>query len=317
MTISGFSMGKNVGKLYYPVKESVASILPLVDEFIYALGDSDEDDPARDELLSLKSDKLKIVDTVWDLEKYPRGMEHAHQTDIAKSHCSGDWLFYLQADEVIHEKYLPVIRKRCEDLLDDEEVEGLLFDYVHFWGDYAHHADSHGWYKEEIRMVRNHPDIHSWTSAQSFRRIPDFDGLSYRKKEGSYKLKVARANAAVYHYGWVRPPEYMKKKTKAIDINHQGEAAVKAREEAMDKKNIAFDYGPLQKMSLFKGTHPGVMEERIRAFDWKDQLQYSGRKRPNTVRHKHERFKYRFVTFFERLVGRTLFSSRNYILVKR
>ena len=317
MKISGFSMGKNVSKLYYPIKESVESILPIVDEFVYALGDCDEDDTTRELLQSIDSNKIKIIDTVWDLEKFPRGMEHAHQTDIAKAHCSGDWLFYLQADEVIHEKYLPVIEFRCKELLQDVEVEGLLFDYLHFWGDYDHHNDAHGWYKHEIRIVRNLPDIHSWESAQSFRRIPGFDGVSYRKKEGSHKLKVARVNAAVYHYGWVRPPEYMKKKTKAININHRGKAVVEAQEAEMQKKSIEFDYGPLNKMARFTGTHPGVMEEKIRDFYWKEQLQYSGRKRPNTIKYKHEKTKYRIITFFERFIGRPLFSFKNYILLNR
>ena len=100
--ISGFSMGKNAMKLYYPMKQSVMSILPIVDEFIVVLGDSDEDDITRKEILSIGSDKIKIIDTVWDIEKYPRGMENAHQTDIAIEHCSGEWLFYLQSDEVMH-----------------------------------------------------------------------------------------------------------------------------------------------------------------------------------------------------------------------
>ena len=317
MKISGFSMGKNVGKLYYPVKESVESILPLVDEFVYALGDSDADDPARELLLSLNSDKIRIIDAVWDLEKYPRGMEHAHQTDIAKGHCTGDWLFYLQADEVVHEKYLPVIEKRCRELLEDEKVEGLLFDYVHFWGDYDHHCNAHGWYKNEIRIIRNRPDIHSWKSAQSFRRIPDFDGISYRQKEGTYKLRVARAGAEIFHYGWVRPPEYMKKKTRAININHRGKKAVDTQEAEMARKMIEFDYGPLQKIPHFNGTHPKVMEERIKQFNWKDQLQYSGKKKPNTVVHKHERFKYRLITFIERILGRSLFETSNHILLRR
>ena len=83
MRISGFSFGKNTSKLYYPVKEAVASILPLVDEFVFALGKSDEDDQTRALLESLNSPKIKIIETVWDTEAYPNGMENAHQTDIA------------------------------------------------------------------------------------------------------------------------------------------------------------------------------------------------------------------------------------------
>ncbi|MEL6853091.1 MAG: hypothetical protein AAFP92_31565, partial [Bacteroidota bacterium] len=174
MKISGFTMVKNADKLYYPIKASIASILPLVDEFVVALGDCDADDRTREEILSLASEKIRIIDTVWNLERYPNGMENAHQTDLAKAACSGDWLFYLQADEVVHEADLPKIKQACQRWLDDPQVEGLLFNYRHFWGDYDHYQDCHGWYPREIRIVRNDPEIHSWESAQSFRRIPDF-----------------------------------------------------------------------------------------------------------------------------------------------
>ncbi len=185
MKISGFTMGKNALKLYYPMRQSIESILPLVDEFVVVLGDSDEDDTTRAEIEAIGSDKVRIVDTVWDIEKYPRGMEHAHQTDIAMKQCTGDWLFYLQSDEVVHEKDLDSIRERCLELEFDKDVEGLLFRYRHFWGDYDHLQDTHCWYRNEIRIIRNLPEMHSWESAQSFRRIPDFDGLNYRQQEGT------------------------------------------------------------------------------------------------------------------------------------
>lgn len=98
MKISGFSFGRNVSKLYYPIKESILSILPICDEFIFVLGEGDEDDNTREILESINSPKLKIIDTKWDTNKFPNGMENAHQTDIAISHCTGDWLFYVQAD---------------------------------------------------------------------------------------------------------------------------------------------------------------------------------------------------------------------------
>jgi len=308
-------MGKNANKLYYPMKQSIASILPIVDEFVVALGDSDEDDHAREEILSLNSNKIKIIDTQWDLVKYPNGTENAHQTDIAREHCTGDWLFYLQADEVIHEKYLPTIQKRCEELLDDKEVEGLLFAYKHFWGDYQHYHFSHKWYKHEIRIVRNDPDIHSWESAQSFRRIPNFNGKNYRQQDGTYKLKVAKVDAEVFHYGWVRPPHLMRKKMKALDTIHQGNTEAEKRAQ----RNRNFDYGPLNQLRKFQGSHPSVMQDWINRFDWSDQLQYQGKPSKNRLKHPHEKLKYRAATFLENnlLGGRTLGGFKNYILLNK
>ena len=319
MTISGFTMVRNGTKYYYPIKQAISSILPLVDEFVVALGASDPDDRTFEEIQSIGSDKIRIIHTVWDLEKYPRGMEHAHQTHIAKAACKGDWLFYVQSDEVVHEDDLPRIRQRCEELLHDTSIEGLLFKYRHFWGDYDHYVTSHAWYANEIRIVRNDPDIHSWESAQSFRRIPHFDGIHYREKKGTFKLKVARVDAYINHYGWVRPPQYMQNKRKAMEVIHRGQEVAEAQ---FKQEKADFDYGDISLLTTFKGTHPAVMEERIRLFNWSDQLEKQQREHLEMVRkngkplhkHKHERMKYRVLTFIEQnfLGGRQIFSFRNY-----
>lgn len=314
MKISGFTMNRNAHKLYYPAKQSILSILPVVDEFVVALGACDKDDITRKEIESIGSDKIRIIDTVWDIQKYPQGMEHAHQTDIAKEHCTGDWLFYLQADEVVHENDLPVITEYCEKYVDDKRVEGFLFNYYHFWGDYDHYHKAHGWYKKEIRIIRNDPDIHSWKSAQSFRKIPGFNGLDYRQENDTYKLKVIKIPAYIYHYGWVRPPELMNKKRKAFYTIHKGEERAKAsRSRFIDN----FHYGNLSKIPVFKGTHPKVMQEWIKNCRWKDQLHYSGKIKLNRTKIKHEKSRNRILSFFENLFNISLGSSKNYILVKR
>jgi hypothetical protein len=315
MKISGFSMVKNADKLYYPIKEAIESILPICDEFVLALGDNDEDDRTQELVESIGSPKLKIIHTVWDLEQYPNGMENAHQTDIAREACSGDWLFYIQADEVVHEQDLPAIKKRCEELLDDKEVEGLLFSYYHFWGDYDHYHTSYGWYKNEIRIVRNHPDIHSWESAQSFRRIPNFDGINYRVQEGTHKLKVAKVDAHIYHYGWVRPPYLMQRKNKSLDTIHKGDQ--KADQMYKERKK-SFDYGPMSYCSKFKGTHPAVMKDKIAEFHWKDELNYSKKIQNESDKNlKHVKPRYRFMTFLEKVTGKEIAGFRNYILLNK
>ena len=315
MTISGFTMVRNGAKLYYPIKQAIASILPICDEFVVALGNCDPDDNTLQEIESIGSDKIRIIHTVWDLEKYPRGMEHAHQTDIAREVCTGDWLFYVQSDEVVHEEDLPRIRRRCEELLPDKSVEGILFKYRHFWGDYDHYITSHAWYANEIRIIRNDKDIHSWESAQSFRRIPDFDGVNYRQKEGTFKLKVARVDAYIYHYGWVRPPQYMQKKRRVFEGIHQGE---KRAEEMLSQEGSEFDFGNMSHLSIYRHTHPAVMEERIRLFNWGDQLRRTTNQ-SSVARHKHERLKYRVLTFIEQtfLGGRQIMSFKNYRLARR
>lgn len=313
MKISGFTMVKNAQKLYYPIKQAIKSVLPICDEFIVALGDCDEDDNTLDEIKSIKSDKIKIIHTVWDIEKYKNGTENAHQTNIAKENCSGDWLIYLQADELIHEKYLNEIKDNCKKYLNTEKVEGFLFKYKHFWGDFYHFIDSHGWYKKEIRIIRNKKDIYSFASAQSFRRIPNFDGISYRDKKNTFKLKVIEIDAYIYHYGWVRPPKLMVKKSKALATIHKGKQKA---EKIFDKKNF-FNYGAMKKLNKFKGTHPKVMNEWIKKFDWEDKLNYTDNNiKLNRRKFKHERLKYKIINFIEKkfLKGNTI-KKKNWILL--
>lgn len=313
MRISGFSFVRNGQKLYYPIKEAIESILPICDEFFVAVGKGDDDDFSRKEIESIGSPKIHIIDTVWDEKYCVRGAINAVQTDIAKNMCTGDWLFYVQADELVHEKYLPVIKQRCQDLLDNEEVEGLLFDYKHFWGDYDHYHHSHGWYPHEIRIIRNLPNIHSFESAQSFRK---FDYWEHPRQEGgTHKLKTAMANAEIYHYGWVRPPHLMKTKIRAFNTIHMGKTKADAHFESMSKE---FDYGPLNRLAEFKDSHPAVMLDRIAQMDWKDKLQYSGKRNPYRELHKDERFKYKMLSCIENnlLGGKQIFSFKNYELLK-
>jgi hypothetical protein len=315
MKISGFTFTKNATKLYYPVKASIECLLPLVDEFIVVLGDCDEDDYTEKEILSIDSNKINIIRTVWNIEKYPNGTEYAHQTDIAKAACTGDWLVYIQSDEVIHEKYLPVIKENCEKYLHDKEVEGFLFQYKHFWGDYDHFVSSHAWYPREIRIIRNEPDIHSWRDAQSFRRIPGFDGADYYQKENTFKLNVVEINAFIFHYGFARPPFLMQKKRKNHNTNYSGQ---KSTDVMFKNEGEFFDYGDLSKIKFYHEAHPLVMKKFIERFDWKHQLRYSPSLKKVKLQ-KHEKLKYRLLSLIEQkfLKGNLLFGFRNYNRIKR
>lgn len=297
MKISGFSFVRNGSKLYYPVRESIESMLPICDEVVVAVGNSDLDDTTRQNILDIGSDKIRIIDTVWDEKYMQKGAIHALQTDLAMKECKGDWLFYLQADEVVHEKDLETIRNQCNKYLNDNEVEGFLFDYYHFWGDYEHHHKSHGWYPFEVRIVRNLPNIHSWESAQSFRYFDYYE--KPHQKEGTRKLRVVKANAHIYHYGWVRPPSLMQSKSKAIDSNHKG---IEAATELYSNKPKNFDYGPLNLVRKFDGTHPKVMENMISKMNWQNELQINGKPDKSRKPHKHETFKYKLLTFIENYI---------------
>ncbi len=313
MKISGFSFVRNGVKLYYPVVEAIKSILPICDEFVIAVGEGDADDTTRNQIMAINDPKIRVIDTTWEEKYFKKGIINSIQTDIAMKQCSGDWLFYLQADEVVHEKYLPVIKQRCEQLLENKQVEGLLFGYKHFWGDYDHYHDGHGWYPSEIRIVRNLPEIHSYQSAQSFRFFDSYDNP--RQETGTRKLNVAKVDAEIYHYGWVRPPQLMQNKSKALNSIHWGIG----RAEAFYKNEKPyFDYGPLSSLAVFNDTHPEVMARMISNINWKDKLQYSGKPDKSRLPHKHERLKYVLLSWIEKHLnnGKQIGEFKNYNLLR-
>jgi hypothetical protein len=317
MTLSGFTMCRNAEKLYYPIKESILSILPIVDEFVVALGKGDSDDQSRKLIEEIGSSKIKVIDTIWDTKTFSGGTEFARQTDIAKSHCTGDWLFYIQCDELVHEQDLPLIRENCSIYLNHPQVDGFLFNYLHFWGDYQHLQDSHNWYRKEIRIIRNDPRIHSWRDAQSFRIIPDFDGKSYMKSEGSSKLNVIELKANIFHYGWVRPPHLMTHKIKAFKETKYGKTYVDKMEQA-HAVNDSYDYGLMKGLTQFKGSHPQLMVPWIEKLNWQNNLRFSGPLTLNKIPEKHGRLKYRIISFIEKklLFGMRLGEFRNYKIIK-
>jgi len=305
MKVSGFTFIKNASKLYIPV-------LPLVDEFVIAVGDNDVDDSTMEIIESINSPKIKIINTVWETSKYLKNTIYAQQTDVAMEACTGDWLIYIQGDEALHEEDYPEIKKAMKDNLDNTEVDGFVFQYKHFWGDYNHYHKSHFWYPLEIRIVRKNSKIHSWKDAQSFRKFESFDYSfkDYMRKENTEKLKVLELNATVYHYGHVRPPRTMSQKHKAASKTFWGES-----KKAEKLYSNMFDYGPLNKIPEFKGTHPAVMKDWISKFDWEDDLQYSGKRDKARAPFGHEKPKQRLVSWLENNIfgGKQLWGFKNYI----
>ncbi|MGD8322346.1 MAG: glycosyltransferase family 2 protein [Gemmatimonadota bacterium] len=286
MRISGFSFARNAVKLDYPLREALRSILPVVDELVVAVAPGDPDDDTRGLVASLDDPRVRIVDAEWDDAR--RQEIYADLTNVALDHCTGDWCFYIQADEAVHEDDLPTIRARCQELVDDRRVEGLLFDYLHFFGDYRHIQDGQGWYQKEIRIIRNGTGVRSVRDAQSFRH-PD-----------QRRITVAPARARIFHYGWVRHPRFMQAKVREFWSHRKSVEEVEAEYGGREE----FDYGPLGRLPTYDGSHPAVMAERIAAMDWDDRLRLEdppGMER--TQRHKDERLKYRLLTGFKRLTG--------------
>lgn len=252
MKVSGFSFVKNALIYDYPVVEAIRSILPICDEVVVAVGKSDDETL---ELIRSIDPKVRIIETEWDESLREGGRVLAEETDKAFKAISedSDWAFYIQGDEVIHEKYLDTIKEAMINYKDHDKVDGLLFNYAHFYGSYDYVGASASWYANEIRVIKNDPSIYSYKDAQGFR------------KGDNEKLRVVPIDAFVYHYGWVKDPKAMQRKQENFnkywhDDNWIDENVIKAE---------AFDYeGHVRELKKFEGTHPKVMLDRIERLNW-------------------------------------------------
>ena len=259
MKVSGFTVIRNAIKYDYPIVEAILSILPLCDEVVVAVGNSDDNTL---ELIQNIDPKIRIIETIWDDSLREGGRVLAVETDKAYAAISADsdWAFYIQGDEVIHEKYHPAILAAMQKYKGDLKVEGLLFNYKHFYGSYDYIGSSLSWYLDEIRIIRNRKDIFSYRDAQGFRKLPN------------QKLSVKKIDAYVYHYGWVKAPEVMQKKQESFHKMWHDDSWV----EENVVKAVEFDYqSKIDQLKLFDETHPLVMQKRIADKNWKFEYDIS------------------------------------------
>ena len=129
MKISAFTFIKNGEILGYPFLESIKSILPIVDEFIINVGLSDDDTLSI--IKSISSSKIRVIESTWNDKMQDRGFVYGQQKMIAQYNCSGDWVFYIEGDEIYHENDLEKIFKAMRDYLENPNIEALAFNFYH------------------------------------------------------------------------------------------------------------------------------------------------------------------------------------------
>jgi glycosyltransferase involved in cell wall biosynthesis len=289
MKITGFTIVRNAINYDYPIVESIRSILPVVDEYVVAVGRSDDDTLGL--IRSIGSPKIRIIETLWDDSLREGGRVLAVETNKAFDAIGSDadWCFYLQGDEVVHEQYHKAIVEACSMYKDAKEVEGLLFGYEHFYGSYEYVGDSRTWYRQEIRIIRNDKNIRSYRDAQGFR------------KNGE-KLKVKPVQAKIYHYGWVKDPRFQQAKQENFHKMWHDDNWVKQHVAEASE----FDYSVIDSLKRFTGTHPAVMKDRLQRMNW----QFSW-----DPANKKFIFKEWLLHKIEQLTGKRLFEYKNYELI--
>lgn len=288
--VSGFTFVRNAIKFDYPVVESIRSILSIVDEMIVAVGNSEDD--TRNLIASIPSPKIKIIDTVWDDTLREGGKVLAIETNKAFDAVSpkSEWAIYLQADEVIHEKYLMPMRVGMEKWEGDKHVEGFLLNYLHFYGSYDYVGDSRRWYRNEVRIIKNDKKIRSYRDAQGFRK-------------NGRPLRVKPLKVAVHHYGWVKPPESLQAKLESFNKLWHDDKWIEANIPKVD----SFDYSKIDSLRKYKASHPEVMKDRIARKNWQFDFDPTQKKLSMTTK---------FLDLIEKKTGWRIGEYKNYKILE-
>lgn len=287
MKVSGFTFLRNAQILGYPFVQSINSILPLVDEFIIALGPCE--DKTEDMLMEIGSSKIQIIHTHWNEQMKTKGYVYGQQKNIAHFNCTGDWAFYLEADEVLHEDDLPKIKEAMLRYSDSDKIEALAFDFIHFYGNHLTYARSPGWYRREVRIIKN--SIRSYSP----------DGLFFLVLESNKKARyprAAHAGARIFHYGWVRNEDQMNLKVQRVNRYWNN----------TNVPQIVYSDIDGSILSEFKGMHPRVMREW---FSEADSIFKANTSHKLTKREK----RHRIVSAIEKLFRLDL-SKKHFKLVK-
>jgi len=249
MKVSGFTIVRNAILLDYPLTESIRSILPIVDEYIVLVGKSDDNTIGL--VKSIGSPKIRIVENEWNDTIQEKGRFFSAMTNLALQQCTGDWAFYLQADEVIHEKDLPELERLMKENLDNQAILGIRLRYRHFYGDYR--TVNPYFYRKAIRIIRNNGELISTGDACGFSLRTD--PLERNIQDGPPE-RFIRTNIHIFHYSWVKEVRKSLVKINTMERHYLGDKAPVHKEFRYDTRMT----------KRYRGTHPGVMEKRIAEF---------------------------------------------------
>lgn len=265
--LSAFTLIKNAIKFDYPIVESINSLLPFVDEYIINLGDSE--DGTRELIYDNFGDNPKIVifESVWETKSEGTTF-FSNQTQLALNKCTGDWCFYLQADELIHEEYGNKIREIMNDAEKNDKY-GVTFKYYHFEKSPAlirkTYEDGFDAYDKELRLFKNDGRLVSFGDAQSFCFVEDL--LDSRGPQPALHRieRFVQSNLYIYHYGYLKHPKKLLEKKKTLSefykVTHPD------REEVIEEDTDGnYIFLPNNKLKPFYGSHPKAMHSRLENF---------------------------------------------------
>jgi glycosyltransferase involved in cell wall biosynthesis len=258
MTLGAFTYVYNMIDYDYPFEESVKSIIDVVDQFVICECNSTDNTADLVEKLRLEyPNKIKVIHRNWVLHF----TEISSVANFAMSHLNTDYAFQLQADEVVHHDSLDEL-KDIVNILSLNNLTAAKVHYTHFMANYE--TTFPFCYDSLVRIVKmNSP----------WRVIGD--GVQFAYPDGQiHDEKVFDSNIQIFHYGKVKDPVKGWKKEwdfqqLYVDIGFPDPKMLEMKNKIGAKCDYIYlfrEHVLNKTINKFTGTHPNVMENRIKQF---------------------------------------------------
>lgn len=173
LSVSGYTTTYNCVSQNYPFVESITSMLDCMDEVVVVDGGSD--DGTLDVLNDIAStnSKLKVISNPVDWQHTRSAVFDGSQKAHARSHCTEDFCWQMDVDEIIHENDYKKIKEVAKNI--HKSIQVVALPVVEFWGDKGKiRIDVNPW---KWRLSRNYPHITHGIPAHL--RVIDENGDTY------------------------------------------------------------------------------------------------------------------------------------------
>lgn len=209
MQISGLTIIRNALTNGYPIAEVIDNLALISDEVIVCDGHSTD---GTAEYLQTRTD-ITLYQDRWNLQSR-NGLEFANITNCGLERCNGDYVFYLQADEIMH----PSDLLKLQELIRTGKYNAIFCDFHHIRYDFDYALNAG--YKSAIRAIRNKCGISS-----------AYDGYSFLGNIDP----CFQSDVVIYHFGYVFLRNIFRKMINHADcFYHEAKNYHRRKELALD-----------------------------------------------------------------------------------
>lgn len=236
MKLTGITLISNGDNLKYPYKECISNLCEQCDEVIVNV-DTKSIDNTYLEVLKLQSiyNNLYILPAVWDLKNTGDGKELAIQANHAVRQATGDWILYLQADELLLNKHVEELKEVIRRLDEKENYTQLELWRTYFYGDL------------QTRLMKD--ELYLGRIFKKGTHEVGGDGMYLIRKSG----RVLRTDYPIFHYSRIGTEQEITQRIRTLDKMFHEQKTIDTFED--------FKYTKFFGLKKYWGPHPEGIKE--------------------------------------------------------